>query len=538
MTDEKHPVCHEEPLADMELNDEWSSSLDAARAASTREHKMSVGDAVKLFPWALLWALIPSMAIVMEGYDTILIPSFYAYPAFQKQFGSYDGVGYQVSGQWQSALGAASNVGSFIGALVNGYLVNRLGFKKIFMLGQVLMCAFTFVPFFGQTIQLQVIGQVLCGIPWGMFATLGPAYSSELCPMALRPYLTACVNMYFVIGQLVSAGVLQGLINMNDQWSYRIPLALQWMLPAPLLILGCFMPESPWWYVRQGDPDSALKIVNRLMVKPDSARARETVAMMIHTDQREKEVKQGSYMDCFRGHNARRTEIACIAFVGQVFSGLMFAYSPTYFFEQAGMTPAEAYKLGLGGSAVAFTATVISAVSIQYFPRRTLYVGGMGLLSIYLLIVGCLTPAVELQNKTVIRWTQSALCIVWIFTFAMTVGPMAWLIPPEVSSTRLRSKTIALARNSYYVAAIAASVVEPYMMNPTDWNWRGYTGFFWFATAFATFVWSYFRLPETKGFTYEELDIMFAARVPTREFSSYQVDAYAEGSDEKSVLKR
>lgn len=61
-----------------------------------------------------------------------------------------------------------------------------------------------------------------------------------------------------------------------------------------------------------------------------------------------------------------------------------------------------------------------------------------------------------------------------------------------------------------------------------EWNWRGKCGFFWGSTAFLVFLWAYFRLPEIKGRTYEEIDILFTNRVPARKFTGTHVDAYAE----------
>lgn len=93
---------------------------------------------------------------------------------------------------------------------------------------------------------------------------------------------------------------------------------------------------------------------------------------------------------------------------------------------------------------------------------------------------------------------------------------------PEVSSSRLRSKTIVLARICYYIGQTAYTVIEPYMINPVAWNWKGKTGFFWFGTAIVTLVWGYFRLPETGGRTYEEMDLMFARKVSTRRNEAFQ----------------
>jgi SP family general alpha glucoside:H+ symporter-like MFS transporter len=332
--------------------------------------------------------------------------------------------------------------------------------------------------------------------------------------------------MCFAVGQFISAGVLQSLINRPDKWSYKIPYAIQWLWPAPLMVAAFFMPESPWWLVRHGRYEQAERNVKRIMAKTEHPNAKNVVAMMIHTNNIEKEITEGhSYLDCFRGTDLRRTEISCVIFAGQVLAGSSFAYSATYFFEQAGLDSDNAYKLGLGGTAIAFVGTLLSWGAMRIMGRRTIYLWGMAGMSTCLFIIGFLTLA---HGKGGTVWAQSVLCIMWLFFFSLSAGPIGWAIPAEVSSTRLRSKTICLARNSYYIVQIIANVIEPYMINPTEWNWKGKTGFFWFVTAFFTFVWAFFRLPETKYRTYEELDLMFAAKVPTRKFKEFQVDAYDE----------
>lgn len=65
-------------------------------------------------------------------------------------------------------------------------------------------------------------------------------------------------------------------------------------------------------------------------------------------------------------------------------------------------------------------------------------------------------------------------------------------------------------------------------MNPTQWNLKGYTGFVWGGTALATLIWAYFRLPETKGRTFDELDILFAKKVRARDFKTYEINAFEE----------
>jgi MFS transporter, SP family, general alpha glucoside:H+ symporter len=81
-----------------------------------------------------------------------------------------------------------------------------------------------------------------------------------------------------------------------------------------------------------------------------------------------------------------------------------------------------------------------------------------------------------------------------------------------------------LGRSTYYVGNIIGGVLEPYMMNPTQWNWKGKTAFFWFTTSSLTVLWAYFRLPETKGRTFEELDVMFLRKLPSKRFAKEKLD--------------
>lgn len=226
-------------------------------------------------------------------------------------------------------------------------------------------------------------------------------------------------------------------------------------------------------------------------------------------------------MDCFRGVDRRRTEIACLVFAGQVLSGSNFAYSSSYFFEQAGFSSENAYKLGLGGTAIAFCGTIGAWFIMTWIGRRTIYLIGMASMCTCLLLIGVLASAApELQEAI---WAQGAFALIWLLAFSLSIGPIGWCIPAEVSSTRLRSKTVVLGRNTYYVVNIAANVFQPYMMNPTQLNWKGKTGFFWLGTGTLIFIWAFFRLPETKERTFHELDTMFSEKIPARKFKSHVV---------------
>ena len=191
------------------------------------------------------------------------------------------------------------------------------------------MSCVLFIPFFAPSLPVLLVGQILNGFPWGVFATTAPCYASEVLPTALRTYMTSYTNMCFIIGQLISAGVLKGFSTRQDEWGYRIPFALQWVWPIFLIPAICFAPESPWYLARQNRLEEAERSLRRLQGKKAiNINPKRTLATIVYTNNLEEQLSVGtSYWDCFKGFELRRTEIACMCFAGQILSGICFAYN-------------------------------------------------------------------------------------------------------------------------------------------------------------------------------------------------------------------
>jgi SP family general alpha glucoside:H+ symporter-like MFS transporter len=295
-----------------------------------------------------------------------------------------------------------------------------------------------------------------------------------------------------------------------------------------------FAPESPWWLVRQGETNQAVQALKRLTSQGDVGfNADETVAMMVHTNELEKELDAGtSYLDCFRGIDLRRTEIVCLTWAAQNLCGAGLMGYSTYFYEAAGLPSTQAFNMSLAQYAIGFFGTLFSWVLMTHFGRRTLYVGGLGVLNLLLLVVGFLALAGE-HNKGA-SWATGSMLLVYTFFYDSTVGPVCYSLVSELSSTRLRTKTIALSRNLYNIFSIVNAILFPHMLNKTAWNWRGFAGFFWAGLCFLCVLWSYFRLPEPKGRTYGELDVLFERGVSARKFKTTAVDPFHRAEESKA----
>lgn len=179
---------------------EDNARVAEAHDATQQEHEMGLFEALSLYPKGVFWSIVMSTAVIMEGYDTKLMGSFYAQPAFQKAYGVEVKPGsYQITAPWQAGLGNGSTVGQLIGLLVAGYASERFGFRRTMLVSMVVIVAFIFIPFFAPNIEVLEVGQVLFGIPLGLFQTVTVVYASEITPLCLRPYLTNYVNFCWVM---------------------------------------------------------------------------------------------------------------------------------------------------------------------------------------------------------------------------------------------------------------------------------------------------------------------------------------------------
>jgi SP family general alpha glucoside:H+ symporter-like MFS transporter len=147
--------------------------------------------------------------------------------------------------------------------------------------------------------------------------------------------------------------------------------------------------------------------------------------------------------------------------------------------------------------AIGFLGTIGSWFLMMRMGRRTLYCYGLALLTLLLLLIGL----ISISNSTGAAWGIGSLLLVYTFTYDITVGPVCYSLVAEIPSTRLKTKSIVLARNVYNVMGIINGVIVPYMLNPTAWNWKGKAGFFWAGMCFLCWLWTYFRLPEPRGRT-------------------------------------
>ncbi|EXF80193.1 sugar porter family MFS transporter [Colletotrichum fioriniae PJ7] len=501
-----------------------------AITAMQNERQMSVRDSFRFWPKAILFSFIISLAIIMEGYDTNLMSNFYAFPAFMKRYGDQvDANGDPlVSARWQTIINNGTQAGSILGLILNGIITEWIGYKKTMIVAMVAMIGAVFIPFFSNGLPMFLAGALIQGIPWGIFQTLAVTYAADICPMSLRGYMTSWVNMCWVIGQLISSGMLRGLLQIDNQWGYRIPFAIQWVWPVPIIIGTLFAPESPWWLVRQNRLEDAREAVRKL-TSPKSDIDFDLdahIEMMRVTNQFEIEVSSGAhYWDCFRGVDLRRTEIACMVWLTQSFCGVPFMGYGTQFMINAGLSSENGFTMSLVQNCIGLIGCIIAWYIMTHIGRRTLYLAGLSAMFVILVVIGGIGIPQDAAGLPARSWAVGALIIVMLFSFQLSVGPSCYTLVAEMPSTRLRVKTVALSRAFYNCGGFIVNALQPKIVGKNDWNWGARGGFFWAGITVLFLTWTFFRLPEPFGLTYSEIDLLFEHRVGARHFSQEAADS-------------
>lgn len=159
-----------------------------------------------------------------------------------------------------------------------------------------------------------------------------------------------------------------------------------------------------------------------------------------------------------------------------------------------------------------------SWVMVERFGRRGVFLTGIGVLTRLLLLIGI----IDIVPTNAAGWVQAGSTVVYAFISSITIGAIAFSILGETSSTALRAQTIALATTIQAVYIIVINFLIPYMVNPDEANLRGKVGFIFSGLAFIGLLGSWYYVPELKGKTYDEIDRLFAARVPPRKMGKHK----------------
>lgn len=435
---------------------------------------------------AYLMCVFAAFGGIFFGYDSGYISGVLGMPYFITQHTGIEKPGDNATDDekaaftlpdWRKSLIVSIlSAGTFFGAIAAGDVADFIGRRTtiivgcfIFLLGVVLQTA-------SAGLGLLVAGRLIAGVGVGFVSAIIILYMSEIAPRKVRGAIVSGYQFCITVGILLASCVDYGTQDRDDTGSYRIPIAIQ-MLPAIILATGLFLlPESPRYFVKKGNLDRAAEVLSRVRGQPlNSEYIQQELAEIVANHEYElKVVPQGSYFsswaNCFKGSlfnqssNLRRTLLGISMQMMQQWTGVNFIfYFGTTFFQQLG-TIKNPFLISLITTLVNVCSTPISFWTIEKFGRRPLLIwGALGMLVCQFIVA--IVGVTDRENQNAVRAEISFVCI-YIFFFASTWGPGAWVVIGEIFPLPIRSRGVGLSTASNWFWNCVSQVYTPTTIRP------------------------------------------------------------------------
>ncbi|KAG8581235.1 hypothetical protein GDO81_007599 [Engystomops pustulosus] len=403
---------------------------------------------------------------------------------------------------WSLSVSVFS-LGGLVSSFFVGWIADRLGRIKAMMvvnslavIGALLM---GLAPL-GQAHALVIAGRLITGLYCGLSSGLVPIYIGEISPTALRGALGTLHQLGIVTGILISQIVgLDFILGSKDLWPVLLGLS---GVPAVIQTICLFFcPESPRYaYIKLGREEIAKRILKKLRGEYDPTKDIEEMKREKEEAASEKKV---SILQLFKSPNYRQPLlVSLVLHMSQQFSGIngIFYYS-TSIFTKSGISQPVYATIGVGAVNTIFT--IVSVFLVERAGRRSLYLIGLAGMCICAVIM---TIALALLHNH--AW-MSYLCMVAIFLFVIFFevgpGPIPWFIVAELFSQGPRPAAMAVSGFCNWTCNFIIGMCFQYIAEACG----PYVFIIFAILLFGFTVFTYFKVPETKGKSFEEISAEF-----------------------------
>ena len=450
-------------------------------------------------------AAVASTGGLLFGFDTGVISG--AIPFLQEYFELTDGQIENIT-----ALGL---IGAVVGALFCGRLTDYLGRKKVILASAFVFATGAVWTGLAPTVPQLMISRFYLGLAIGVSSFAVPLYIAEISPTKIRGILVSLFQLLITVGILTAYLSDRAFADNSNPESWR-PMLYIGVVPAMVLLIGMiFLPETPRWLMSKGREKESQRILEKI----ENAEFIEGSIAKMKKDL-EIDASQAGWKEIFKPWLRNALIIAAGIMFFQQFVGIntVIYYSPKIFLAAGfeGNEAAIAASVIVGAVNVLFT--IVSLFMIDRLGRRKLFFLGMAGITISLI---CMGLGFVLEGVT--KWFLVGSMLVYIAFFAISLGPLGWLIISEVFPTRVRGLGASIGSLSNWgfntlvvwsffkmASAIgnAKEVVVPAGKDMSEVCPSCIGSVFWIFAAVAVIgiIWGYFYIPETKGVTLEEIE--------------------------------
>ncbi|HEY9186241.1 MAG TPA: sugar porter family MFS transporter [Salegentibacter sp.] len=452
--------------------------------------------------YLILTTIVSALGGLLFGYDTGVINGSQYY------FSQYFDLDAVMKG-W--VVGSAL-LGCFVGAIISGPISNFMGRKYSLILSSILFSLSAWgsgLPdFLPQSVSLLVVFRLIGGLGIGLASMNAPTYIAEIAPAKIRGTLVSYYQLAIVIGFFVVflatyfiGSTATEAENIENGWRYMLWSEL---IPSlSFLILLFFVPKSPRWLALKGLKSQALEVLTKIHGKEVANIEIQEIEKSLLKEEGNKKV------------NIFAKGVFSIIVIGTVLSALQqftginaVLYYGADIFEKAlgfGKEDVLAQQILLAGVNLVFT--FVAMATVDRFGRKPLlYIGSVGMMIGFLLLgVSLMTGNVGLVSLIGV--------LLFVAAFAMSMGPVVWVILSEMFPNKIRSigMSIAVAAQwaANYVVSQSFPIVAESELNNSDF-WSGSLPYFIFSIFILAIIFFTMKyIPETKGKSLEELEDMW-----------------------------
>ncbi|KAG6908781.1 hypothetical protein DXG01_003310 [Tephrocybe rancida] len=449
---------------------------------------------------------------ILFGYDTGVINGVKEMKDWLRTFGhpvAGTKTGFGLSSANESLVVSILSAGTFFGAL--------LGAPTAGMYFPHTLC----IPVLTDRFRLprkKVVGRVFAGLGVGLVSCLAPMYQSECSPKWIRGAIVSLYQWAITIGLLLAAVINNATQDRNNHSSYRVPIAVQFVWAAILAAGMTFLPESPRWLIKRGRDNEAAAALSRITgystTDPETIAELEEIRANLDA---ELALGESSYLDCFKftkNRIALRTLSGIFIQAWQQVINFIFYYGTTFFVNSGIRDP---FLITIATNIVNVFMTLPGIWGVERFGRRRLLLIGAAGMCVCEFIVAIVGVTISGKNIAGQKVLIAFVCI-YIAFFASTWGPIAWVITGEIFPLQVRAKAMSLSVASNWLWNFAIAYATPYLVNkqPGSAGLGPKVFFIWGSTCFCCIIFTYFCIPETKGLSLEQIDLMYQNTIPVK----------------------
>ena len=431
-------------------------------------------------------AAIAAIGGLLFGYDTGVISGALLYISHDMRASTFE----------QEAIVSVLLLGAMGGAVASGWLADRISRRRTKLISGVVYVVGALGSAFAVNVPMLIGFRFLLGLAVGTASFVSPMYISELAPPRARGGLTSFNQLAVTIGIAVSYLVDFAFHDVAGNWRWMLGVAA---VPGAALAIGMLtVPYSPRWLVQQGRTDQARRVLTRLREGDPNA----DVDAEVDDIQRSSKQTHGPRLSTLTTSRMRPLLWLGIGLaLAQQFVGVntVIYYAPKILSATGlGAGGAIGQTVFVGVTNVVFT--VVAILLLDRVGRRGLLLTGTAGLLVGLVVMAVFFGSHGLQQQA--PWLALVALLVYIASFAIGLGPVFWLMISEIFPLRARS----VAMSACTVANWAANfVVSLTFLSLTEWISRSGTFTLYAVISLAALALFWWRVPETKGRSLEEI---------------------------------